>query len=184
MGIINLMLSGLKENRIWVECTWQEAIKQMCTGNMAKAVFTWPSGETAEYIYKKNADGEFKLYDMEKGVFKEQYMDADDIQEAKWFFGIKEVIMAMPKDHGRKNVKEKLEERYSKMEEESMKAERPPLGLVPRYIRQEERLKEINEALQRYITAVKPIPSEWVEEKLYLEAILEVRKKKYEKASE
>lgn len=44
------------------------------------------------------------------------------------------------------------------------KITRPPLGLVPKWVRDEERLKEIKEAIDRYTAEFKSIPSEWVVE--------------------
>jgi len=41
---------------------------------------------------------------------------------------------------------------------------RPPLGLKPRKFVIEERLKEIEEAISRYLKAVKQIPIEWLNE--------------------
>lgn len=38
----------------------------------------------------------------------------------------------------------------------------PPLGLVPRFIRLEQRNTEIYEAMQRYAEAEKPVPLAWV----------------------
>jgi len=40
----------------------------------------------------------------------------------------------------------------------------PPLGLVPKYIRTEERLHEVREAISRYYHAEMEIPVEWIEE--------------------
>lgn len=42
---------------------------------------------------------------------------------------------------------------------------KPPLGLRPRFIALEERLSEINEAIDRYKQADMTIPSEWLDEK-------------------
>ncbi|MDF2881517.1 MAG: hypothetical protein K0R54_2074 [Clostridiaceae bacterium] len=42
--------------------------------------------------------------------------------------------------------------------------ERPPLGLKPRRICLEERIAEIQNAINRYVEARKPIPKEWTEE--------------------
>lgn len=42
---------------------------------------------------------------------------------------------------------------------------KPPLGLRPRLIALEERIKEINEAIDRYKQADMTIPSEWLDEK-------------------
>ena len=41
---------------------------------------------------------------------------------------------------------------------------KPPLGLIPKWIRQEERQKEICQAIIRYFNANKKIPIEWIEE--------------------
>lgn len=42
--------------------------------------------------------------------------------------------------------------------------ERPPLGLTPRFIRDEQRVDDIVAAIERFITARKEIPNEWLEE--------------------
>ena len=41
---------------------------------------------------------------------------------------------------------------------------KPPLGLVPRFIRDEARVKEIIEAIARYNEVGKPVPVEWLNE--------------------
>ena len=41
---------------------------------------------------------------------------------------------------------------------------KPPLGLVPRFIRDEERVSEILEAIARYNEVGKPVPQEWLDE--------------------
>ena len=43
-------------------------------------------------------------------------------------------------------------------------AEKPPLGLVPRYIRLAQRKEEIKAAIFRYIESKKQIKEEWIEE--------------------
>ena len=45
------------------------------------------------------------------------------------------------------------------------KIKRPPLGLVPQFIRLEHREKEINEAIERYSNADYEIPLEWYTER-------------------
>jgi hypothetical protein len=45
-----------------------------------------------------------------------------------------------------------------------VKDERPPLGLMPRYIWELQRLEAIKEAVDRYVKAKKLIPAEWIEE--------------------
>jgi hypothetical protein len=40
----------------------------------------------------------------------------------------------------------------------------PPLGLRPRWLVAEQRIAEIKAAMNRYIEANEPIPSEWLEE--------------------
>lgn len=42
--------------------------------------------------------------------------------------------------------------------------QKPPLGLKPKNIHDEERMSDIAQAISRYIEAVKTIPTEWVEE--------------------
>jgi len=44
------------------------------------------------------------------------------------------------------------------------KHKKPPLGLTPRFIRDEQRLNEILAAIERYAAEKTPIPLEWVEE--------------------
>ena len=41
---------------------------------------------------------------------------------------------------------------------------KPPLGIMPRYLWERKRCREIAEAIDRYTYAEKPIPNEWVEE--------------------
>lgn len=41
---------------------------------------------------------------------------------------------------------------------------KPPLGLIPRFIRDEARVKEILEAIGRYNENGKPVPIEWLDE--------------------
>lgn len=38
----------------------------------------------------------------------------------------------------------------------------PPLGLVPKFIRQEQRLREVKEAICRYMLENYPLPEEWI----------------------
>jgi hypothetical protein len=46
----------------------------------------------------------------------------------------------------------------------SNSAVRPPLGLVPKWVRQKERYYEVCGAIARYYDAGKKIPIEWIEE--------------------
>lgn len=41
---------------------------------------------------------------------------------------------------------------------------RPPLGLRPKYIADAMRAREILEAIDRYLSAGKKVPAEWIEE--------------------
>lgn len=41
---------------------------------------------------------------------------------------------------------------------------KPPLGVAPKWIRQEQRLEELCEAVIRYLRAAEPIPDLWLEE--------------------
>jgi hypothetical protein len=52
---------------------------------------------------------------------------------------------------------------------------KPPLGLRPRWIVDEHRLKEIKEAIERYCIAKTPIPTEWMEEFIEINKRLELR---------
>jgi hypothetical protein len=42
--------------------------------------------------------------------------------------------------------------------------EKPPLGLVPKWVRDEQRREEVQSAIHRYLRDRKPIPPEWVKE--------------------
>lgn len=50
-------------------------------------------------------------------------------------------------------------------EQSTEKAQKPPLGLRPRFIVAEHRVREIDEAIQRYAEAGWDIPAAWVEER-------------------
>lgn len=52
------------------------------------------------------------------------------------------------------------------------KCEKPPLGLVPAKTFYALRLKDINEAIERYVEFGKDIPFEWIREKNMLEEYL------------
>lgn len=41
---------------------------------------------------------------------------------------------------------------------------KPPLGLVPKWVRQKERYEEVCQAIARYYNANREIPIEWIEE--------------------
>lgn len=47
---------------------------------------------------------------------------------------------------------------------EDFTVKKPPLGLVPRFIRDEQRAREIIEAILRYIDNGRPVPHEWIDE--------------------
>ena len=47
---------------------------------------------------------------------------------------------------------------------QKIKVEKPPLGLMPRYLYNEQRFQEIYSAISRYYQAGKAIPIEWIEE--------------------
>lgn len=42
--------------------------------------------------------------------------------------------------------------------------EKPPIGIMPRYVWDKKRRDELSEAMQRYIEASKSIPQEWIDE--------------------
>ncbi len=52
--------------------------------------------------------------------------------------------------------------------------DRPPAGLVPKYLWKEQRLKDIKAAIKRYLDGNFPFPPEWVEE--YNELLKEIKK--------
>jgi hypothetical protein len=45
---------------------------------------------------------------------------------------------------------------------------RPPLGIMPRYIWLEHRVHEIQEGINRFMEAGKPMPPEWADELVWL----------------
>lgn len=45
-----------------------------------------------------------------------------------------------------------------------MTATKPPLGLVPRFVRDAQRMAEIQAAVNRYMDVGRPIPGEWIAE--------------------
>ncbi len=54
--------------------------------------------------------------------------------------------------------------------------EKPPVGLVPRFIRDSQRLNEISEAIHRYFIAKKVLPVAWLDE--YIEIVDRQKNKK------
>lgn len=50
---------------------------------------------------------------------------------------------------------------------------KPPLGLRPKFIAYSERLKEIHEAIGRYLDAGKAIPQEWIDEFSMLNSLMQ-----------
>lgn len=60
--------------------------------------------------------------------------------------------------------------------ENSEKTAKPPIGIIPRYLHDEERLHHIVDGINRYAEAHKDIPAEWVGE--LLELLLHVGKNK------
>ena len=59
------------------------------------------------------------------------------------------------------------------------KSTKPPLGLKPRFIHDEQRLGEVKTAIIRYYESSKKLPLEWIEE--YNELIDSVEKHKLTK---
>lgn len=49
-------------------------------------------------------------------------------------------------------------------------AEKPPLGIVPRWIWIEHRMRDIHEGVERFRSAGKDIPHEWVSELTWLDS--------------
>ena len=45
-----------------------------------------------------------------------------------------------------------------------VECKKPPLGVAPRWIREEQRIAELSEAIVRYAEANKEIPEEWTKE--------------------
>ena len=60
-------------------------------------------------------------------------------------------------------ISEAVESSVVSMTEEVLRA-KPPIGLTPRYIKDEERIREIALAVSRFLDAKKEIPAEWIEE--------------------
>ena len=50
------------------------------------------------------------------------------------------------------------------MGEKTEKIVIPPIGLIPKWVRNGERLREVREAIVRYYDAEMEIPVEWMEE--------------------
>ena len=64
-------------------------------------------------------------------------------------------------------------------------SERPPLGLTPMWLWREQRLDDLNEAIDRYNEFKKEIPSHWVAEKQSLESFLQdEQESKYKKSEQ
>jgi excinuclease UvrABC nuclease subunit len=42
--------------------------------------------------------------------------------------------------------------------------ERPPTGILPKYLHDEKRLKELSQAISRYFNKNLPVKTEWIEE--------------------
>jgi hypothetical protein len=42
--------------------------------------------------------------------------------------------------------------------------QQPPIGIMPRYIWDEIRLRELAAAISRYVAVYRPVPAEWIEE--------------------
>lgn len=61
---------------------------------------------------------------------------------------------------------------------EPITSKAPPVGLVPRWIRAEQRLSEIASAVDRYMTHRKTIPQEWIDEYQEIAHYLQQRKTK------
>lgn len=40
----------------------------------------------------------------------------------------------------------------------------PPIGLIPKFVRDQERAREVLAAIDRYVLAGKKVPREWMEE--------------------
>lgn len=80
------------------------------------------------------------------------------------------------------NIGEAFEKMKNSLTEETLrdltepKTEKPPLGLKPKYIHDEQRLSEVKNAIDRYFEKNKEIPSEWIEEKYQLDKIVNLRK--------
>jgi hypothetical protein len=41
---------------------------------------------------------------------------------------------------------------------------KPPIGIMPKYIWESKRQRELSDAINRYLEAALPVPSEWIEE--------------------
>lgn len=63
------------------EVTWVDGIKALIDGKVVTIIHN--DGWT--YTYRITSDGEFKLFNRETYTFEDQYLDASDITEGKWF---------------------------------------------------------------------------------------------------
>lgn len=52
---------------------------------------------------------------------------------------------------------------------------KPPMGLIPRFVVEERRLRDIDAAIGRYVAHLMPIPPEWLDEREYLLLSLSLR---------
>jgi hypothetical protein len=50
------------------------------------------------------------------------------------------------------------------MKKEKPEAIKPPIGLIPKWVRERERLNEIREAIVRYYDSEMEIPVKWIKE--------------------
>ena len=57
----------------------------------------------------------------------------------------------------------------------SEEVQEPPIGIIPKYLHNERRLRELNEAIKRYEDAKLEIPEEWTMERVELEASVAFR---------
>ena len=63
------------------------------------------------------------------------------------------------------NLVKLIEPNTCSLAHQAPQSPKPPLGLRPRVVAMEDRIKEINEAIERYRQAHKDIPVEWLKEK-------------------
>ena len=53
---------------------------------------------------------------------------------------------------------------YNRLRKRETELIKPPLGIKPKFIHDEQRREELKQAINRYFEANKPIPMEWIEE--------------------
>lgn len=127
----------------------------------------------------------FKILDLIKDLFVEQENSENNIKYKCWYkIGkIRRGFKQSPIGLRGKSIELNIQGIFRKIDIENLIIslqnlqncfiiDKPPLGVKPLFIHQEERLKVLHEAIKRYKEAKQEIPQEWVEEIKILELSL------------